>query len=103
MTTKERVERAWPILEAAKAGKEIQYNVSHGTWESGRDGVGEPTLEFIFTNPDRYRVKPEPRDWWIIDDGSTAPFRYKSLRDAHEENILSGNTFPIIHVREVIE
>jgi hypothetical protein len=68
MTTKERVERAWPILEAAKAGKEIQYRTQDGMWDSRLD------LTEIFRHPERYRVAPEPREWWIVDDGSRFPY-----------------------------
>jgi len=61
--------------------------------------VGYPVWDWVdFT----YRVKPEPREWWIVCGGNTycGNAWFKKADAASSANL--GN-HPIIHVREVIE
>lgn len=57
---KGEIQRLFPILEAIKEGKTIQWN-DMGAW---RDIDGDDEGFFLDTlvgNPDNYRIKPEPK------------------------------------------
>lgn len=50
-----------PLVQALSEGKVIQNKLSDGQW----DDMGG---EIIFCDPsERYRVKPEPRRFWIVE------------------------------------
>lgn len=58
-----RINEYWHLLEAVKAGKQLQLLTRHGNWEdliSGNVNFNQP--------PHTYRVKPEPVTlycvWW---------------------------------------
>lgn len=55
--TPERAKELLPIIQAYAEGKTIQWKSSDGTW---RDDLGfDPSEAF------EYRIKSEPREWWI--------------------------------------
>lgn len=90
--TKEEAQNCLRLVQALAEGKTIQYYCG-GKWCDCED----PNIQ----NPYAYRVKPEPREFWII--GTTV---YHTLIDAqHARGLMTLNEFPtyaIIHVREVL-
>lgn len=98
--TKEEARRYWKELEALKDGKVIQARSLTGYWCDVESPMFESTYEF--------RVKPEPREWWIVADRSSActwSEIYFSRPDAEirlgkiSDTIRAG--YEIIHVREI--
>ena len=66
---KGEIQRLFPILEAIKEGKTIQYKDT-GVWRD-IDGDDEGfVLDTLIGKPDGYRIKPEPK--------------YRSFKDAEE-------------------
>lgn len=57
---KEEVLRLFPILEAIKEGKTIQFHVSDGWRDIDGDDEGF-YLETLVEETSRYRIKPEPK------------------------------------------
>lgn len=59
MISKGNINKFWPILEAMKAGKTVQYLNLKNEWED-RDELG-----LIFDKgPEYYRIKPSAPDWF---------------------------------------
>jgi hypothetical protein len=86
------------VLQAAKAGKKIQINVS-GKWTDldANPSFGAPI--------NSYRVKPEPREWWIVQSKIEENFNihaFRDFRDAENYNLGYWGKTPI-KVREVLE
>ena len=57
--TQEEAKQMVPILQAYTEGKTIQYLNDKEEWI---DFICDPSFT---STPKRYRVKPEPREWWI--------------------------------------
>lgn len=66
---KEEVLRLFPILEAIKEGKTIQFHVLDGWRDIDGDDEGF-YLETLIGESDKYRIKPEPK--------------YRSFKNAEE-------------------
>lgn len=91
--TPEMAKRWLPIIQAVAEGKMLQVRtvifaddmgVSGGRWQDcPSDGLLEPPLGA----PENYRIKPEPREFWIDMLGVVSTFPVEGL----------------IHVREVID
>ena len=62
--SRERVAELLPVMQAYADGKAIQYKIN-GEWVTGDE------YEFSFDGTGEYRVKPEPRTFWVnvYDDG----------------------------------
>lgn len=88
-----------PLVRALAEGKVIQVKSGHGDAPLWKD------LEVCNFNvaPDLYRIKPEPREWWIVDrEGVPALFmRWFDTENAAAEFIYSHGG-RLVHVREVI-
>lgn len=78
-----------PLVQALADGKVIQYNDSEEGW------MNRPCLLFD-DEPDRYRIKPEPREGWIVVTGPGALMSESAAR------CISGGRYEVIHVREVL-
>lgn len=84
------------VTAAFKAGKKIQYN-SRGKW------YDDPCPTWNFSGV-RYRVKPEPREWWlnVYNSGVSVCSTVCSTEDA--ANAYSASyRIECVHVREVLE
>jgi uncharacterized membrane protein len=84
------------VLQAAKAGKRIQINVS-GKWTDldANPSFGAPI--------NSCRVKPEPREWWIEPNPSFYACN-PPQRASSQSATLHYQAGPnYIHVREVID
>jgi hypothetical protein len=77
------------VLQAAKAGKQIQFR-----WHSTAEWKDMSKLVWDFENYN-YRVKPEPREWWIMEG---ALQREHPRHDFNEEY-----RYRMRKVREVLE
>jgi hypothetical protein len=87
------------VLQAKKSGKEIQQTcICHP------DRWGAKFGDFDFQN-NLYRVKPEPREWWIVQSKIEENFNvhiFRDLKDAENYNLGYWGKKPI-KVREVLE
>jgi hypothetical protein len=87
------------VLEAAKAGKQIQWRSGYSfqaelTWQNARLDMLLPS-SWNFTACE-YRVKPEPREWDIaVHKRNNRPYPPDWL--SHD----STNSWEIVHVQEV--
>ena len=60
--TREQIKAAVPVLQAFAVGKSIQWRDHRGQW------VDVSGMQFDTSDSDdfRYRIKPEPREWWFV-------------------------------------
>lgn len=87
MTTEEKI----AVMQACVDGKTIQICPSgRSNWS---DTKIPPQWNWVDFN---YRVKPEPREWWVVPNAWL--FASRDIAEAH-----SINSKEIIHVREVLE
>ncbi len=88
---RERAKELLPIIQAFVEGKDVQWN-RNGHWRDCVDNVG-----FKLTDRTDYRIKPEPREFWVL----------------MNESFINGNRYTLwdykgvqehqcIHVREVL-
>lgn len=94
-----------PIIEAIEQGKQIQSKNSDGSGWSDVDmsRISAFTIVIGFDDiMDNFRIKPEPREWFIaVDVGSGKTVGAGQSYIVMEERYL--RTCKIIKVREVIE
>lgn len=77
--TKENAKNFIPLVQALADGKTIQKN-NGGVWED---------LEIVaFEAPSRYyRIKPEPRRWWLVWEGcQSQPLVYRDFPPPEHPN-----------------
>lgn len=95
---RERAKELLPIIQAFAEGKEIQYISTlpndHHVW--------------LFTSSPQwadehdYRIKPEPRELWLVSYNEVSCSLYPTKEEA-EKDFSCGKPQEIIHLREVIE
>lgn len=90
--TREEAKAFLPILEAYSKGGMIQY-LSGGEW----DNINGPAFD---SGPSRYRIKPEPRTFWVVENKETIHVVKDSDR---AKNYAALYNCEIIEVREVIK
>lgn len=80
-----------PLVQALAEGKVIQWRNHAGSWEDSDE------LSDAWT-PDHYRIKPEPREIFVVnEDDDLAYF------DESRARATALDTFKIVRYREVIE
>jgi hypothetical protein len=85
------------VLQAAKAGKQIQINVS----DKWTDLDANPSFGAPINS---YRVKPEPREWWVnVYDGEPNGYIHTTKAKAEYWQSQAGTRKEVVHVREVID
>jgi hypothetical protein len=82
------------VMQAAVDGKQIEWREA-----LSRQGWRPATEPWWNWSEFEYRVKPEPREWWIV-SGKGGPWTFMTLCDAKRFTISSD--YEIIHVREVL-
>ena len=84
------------LAQAITDGKTLEtYNKILEVWGGpGKTDIG--LMDLWFAHPDRVRIKPEPREYWMLGD-----LHLLSLKDAQIERA-KGRYEEIIHVKEVI-
>lgn len=94
MTIEQEIKR-WakllPIIQAFVDGKTIQFDHSLNGWEDVNERA---VLSFEYSH-ERYRVKPEPRTFWLRGE---RVFTDKASADAYAP----CTVHPITEVREVL-
>jgi len=91
-----------PLVQALADGKVIQ--VSAG-FKSARVWSDLENVEFT-ESPGRYRIKPEPREWWLVRSSASGSFakEFPNEQDARAYAETFGYAaLVVVHVREVIE
>lgn len=90
--TRDEAKEAAKILEAYADGKTIEYNNPFRS-----DGWGTFAGEFVFYSCWRYRIKPEPREFWVADVDDD----YRRVLLPGQKDLSADHTY--IKVREVID
>lgn len=85
--TRDDVKALLPILKAYAAGTPIQHYDSAYGWA---EFEGELAFD---SPPQHYRIKPEPREFYVVRPDSTGPYLVKSAKGFKE----------VIKVREVLD
>lgn len=98
--TRDAARQLLHVIKAYCEGKVIQYRFHNGEWEDFND----PSFD---REPDLYRVKPEPREWWFVEGERAHPTRWDSFAQAegYRKALLlthSRHQYTIFHVREVL-
>lgn len=83
--TREHAKQLLPIITAFAEGKKIECKFTSGDWVEAGDLAFDSCPEF-------YRIKPEPRRFWIV--GSAA---------FSDEQIAAGMCKAIVPNQEIIE
>lgn len=83
-----------PIARAFAEGKVIEFYKNNCAW------IDLESLELVHLaiNPDRYRIKPEPRKFWLCDG-----IVYTTKESAYENSVVLGENgnmgvIPVIEV-----
>ena len=87
---REDAKKLWPIIKAFGDGEEVEWLSGKNNWKPKSETCG------FDQDPSRYRIKPEPREFWLEQDGGWRVIAGNGP-DAHCTN------FNRIKVREVIE
>src|SRR5689334_9865437 len=97
MNTLDRARLAIPLLQAIVEGKDLQFK-RDGVWvdDPARD-TDAATWFSIMDSPQNWRIKPQPREWWICMDKQTG-FN-PTLNGMPVE---TDERREVVHVREVI-
>lgn len=100
--TREQAKSLLPVIQAFADGKDVQVRVDGGQWIT-RHSKEVPYLNFDNESWE-WRVKPQPREWWIIQfsNGVTSVHNNKSITESFI-NSVNPSVSEIIHVREVVE
>jgi hypothetical protein len=106
---KEKLDHIINILSALRDGKKVKYTgpADFKQTIATLDGLA---LEELQSNPERYCIKTEPREWWAMasKQGTITSSLYKT-REELEKILIKYKDSPsfdnteIIHIREVIE
>jgi hypothetical protein len=93
--TREDAAKLWPIIKAYSEGKQVQHRVEPGAWAD----FHEPS----FRDPaDRYRIKPEPVERWMVFSGGVGLSTYDN-EDMAQEHVRMLPSLRVVHLREVEE
>lgn len=78
----QQLEKAWPILEAIKNGKKVQWQGESGEWTGS--GKNLWAIDLIMENPHRYRIAQEPKlRPWTPEEALGQKVRMKDRRIKH--------------------
>lgn len=95
--TREQAKELLPMIQAFAEGKTIQCLNRRGGWEDLASPIS------FDADVSAYRVKPEPREWWLVASKhlQTEPWKVFHRQPTIEDIAL--NNYEVIHVREVLE
>jgi hypothetical protein len=92
-----------PLVQALADGKTIQIH-QDGEWEDYNH-----TFHLnLMLNPDRYRIKPEPAEYWLIvaNNNPDTPYEFHTNYDNACNSFgrywKQQGKYKIIHVKEVV-
>ena len=89
---RERAKELLPIIQAFADGKEIEFCNNNGPWE-----LFEECDNFTGHLCNAWRIKPEPREFWIAD----VQDEFRKVLMSGEKDLSAHHTY--IKVREIIE
>jgi len=91
-----RAKELLPVITAYAEGKDIEFT------QIGNDDEWSPVPDLIYRFEDdyKYRIKPEPEEYWFIDGLSGRWLSLEEAKTTKHEHKLQGKIF---HVKEVIE
>lgn len=98
--TREQAKELLPIITAFAEGKNIQWLLPDDTFwrDIEDDDIQEPMENY------KWRIKPEPREFWLVDNNEgRAPFStvlYSKPTEYYKNHHLNCT---ILHIKEVIE
>lgn len=86
-----------PVIAAFGEGRDIQYSMSGGIWITYTGNTHDPIITSFGYN---WRIKPEPREWWVNIYPNDA-----MIHENKESADISANLSRIecIRVREIID
>lgn len=90
----------WKLVEALSQGRLQWRDVNQDDWVTMPDA----SLKVMALHPEEYRIKPEPREFWIIlfnDCFIGDMCSSRTLADGFLKSCTSPEKRKIIHVREV--
>lgn len=96
--TRDKAKMLLPIIQAFSEGKAIQ---AQHTFRDGWEDIG---THANFDADAEWRIKPEPREWWLVQWPIKAPKnvqRFETQAAAKKCASVCANP-EIIHVREVL-
>ncbi len=91
-----------PLVQALADGKVIQ---SSSGYKDARVWVDRMEVN-LTGEPECYRIKPEPREWWLVRSSASGSFakEFPNEQDARAYAETFGYAaLVVVHVREVIE
>ncbi len=93
--TPQQAKELLPIIAAFSEGKEIQCEgMSCGKWVTPLEPNFSPEL--------KWRIKPEPREFWVNEYASGVVRWYDTPNEADQNRRGAGDFLRTIHFREVI-
>lgn len=90
--TQEQAKQLLPIIQAFAEGKQIQYKVIDDQWRDLHDTRFE-------LNVTDYRIKPEPREFWIEILENSVLYKANAKSPHHK----TYENSEVIHVREILD
>ena len=84
-----------PLVQALADGRVIQSVDSDGEWFD----MSDPQF---CSKPDRYRIKPEPREWWAVVTPKGSIWATHCL-ETFAQNCAQATGYQVVHVREVTQ
>ena len=90
--TRDRAKELLPVIQAFAEGKAIQVRGSHPNLETPWVDCSDP----LWPDGAQYRIKPQPREFWIEKRPSGAIAVFHSP-------IADSANYEVIHVREVLD
>jgi len=91
--TREQAKAALPIIQAFADGKTIQSTNGSGGWYD----LDQPNEIYLINHPRDLRIKPEPREFWLVGGPSNMP--WVVWHDKPDD--VRGDR-ELIHVKEVL-
>lgn len=92
--TRDRASFIWPAMKAFAEHKPVQARLIGATWEDYTGNCPD------FQNENwEWRVKPEPREWWVAFGVDRMPVIFRDFDPMHYK----GPLVDFIRVREVLE
>lgn len=82
-----------PLVQALADGRVIQWRNYAGDWLDSES----PTMS---DEPGRYRIKPEPREWWVVVNKVGGVWSVLSSKP--DFDAITRDGMEVVHVREVL-
>jgi hypothetical protein len=92
--TREQAKAALPIIQAFADGKTIQATNGSGGWYD----LEQPNEIYLINHPGGLRVKPQPREFWVVKEVPVEVWDFSPSDVWREKN----PDIDIIHVKEVL-